>query len=71
MFIEHLVERHYREPTSLSTNKQGTFHLDENIFLAYDNAALGSTRPHRLSVRTSGFHPGKGGSTPPGVTTKN
>ncbi len=27
-------------------------------------------RPHRLSVRTSGFHPGKSGSTPGGATKK-
>ena len=27
-------------------------------------------RPHRLSVRTPGFHPGKRGSTPLGATNK-
>ena len=26
--------------------------------------------PHRLSVRTPGFHPGKSGSTPGGATIK-
>ena len=28
-------------------------------------------RPHRLTVRTSGSHPGNRGSIPRGVTTKN
>ena len=41
-----------------------------NLYLLHMILPFPDIRPHRLSVRTPGFHPGKGGSTPPGVTTK-
>ena len=34
-------------------------------------APLSMRRPHRLVVRTAGFHPANRGSIPRGVTTKN
>ncbi len=47
--------------------------IDKKVFFHYSVFTLFLTyniRPHRLMVRTPGFHPGNPGSIPGGVTTK-
>lgn len=82
-FLQYLVNRqgkmsdflqlkvsHFPQISFCNIMKKPVLSLTNLLFFVIICLVLSQLRPHRLSVRTLGFHPKKRGSTPLGATLK-